>query len=188
MSSFEQAIPYILLHEGGFVNNVNDGGGATNYGISLRFLAEHPELGDFDHDGDVDIADIKAMTVDDAKRVYKECWWDKFKYGAIVDQTIATKVFDFSVNMGAKRAHVLLQQALNQAYGTKLVCDGILGPATYSVINAADDDKEQLLLTAYCDQAWQFYQRLIANNSKLTVFAKGWKKRAYSLNTANFIS
>jgi lysozyme family protein len=189
MASFEHAIPIILKHEGGYVNHPNDPGGATNYGISLRFLAEHPDDGDFDHDGDVDIEDIANMTVEDAMGVYRKYWWDAFKYSRINDQTIATKVFDLSVNMGAKRAHILLQTALNNAFSLKLSCDGVIGPATMNVINSvADGDEEQVLLTAYCDAAWDFYQRLITNKPSLGVFAKGWKRRAYGLSEANSIT
>ena len=185
MADFNKSMVTILEHEGGYVNNPNDPGGATNYGISMRFLADQQNMGDFDGDGDLDIEDIKNMTVEQATEVYRTCWWDKYNYGAIVDQTIATKVFDLSVNMGAKRAHILLQTALNKAFGLKLTEDGILGKATMGVINACSDDTEQTLLTAYCDEAYGFYQRIIAKNPKLKVFEKGWKRRAYSLSTAN---
>lgn len=188
MASFENAIPVLLKHEGGYVDNPADPGGATNYGVSLRFLADYPDIGDFDGDGDVDAEDIANMSVEDAKNIYKEMWWDKYKYGNIIDQTIATKVFDASVNMGSSRAHKLLQSALNKAFGLKLTIDGVLGPATFGVINSVSDDTEQVLLTAYCDEMYGFYQRLIANKPKLKVFARGWKNRAYSLSRANSIS
>jgi lysozyme family protein len=188
MSNFDEAIKVVLKHEGGYVNNVHDAGGATNFGVSLRFLADHPEIGDFDHDGDVDVEDIKNMTVEDACAVYRSLWWDKFGYTNINDQTIATKVFDLSVNMGAKRAHILMQTALNDAFGLNLTVDGILGPASIHVINSCTDgDQEQALLTAYCDEAWAFYQRIIAKNPAQSVFARGWKARAYDLCTANML-
>lgn len=185
---FESAIRLVLKHEGGYTNNPNDAGKATNYGVSLRFLANHPEDGDFDNDGDVDENDIAMMTLDDAKAIYRKHWWDKYRYSQIADPTIATKVFDLSVNMGAKRAHILLQQAMNKAFGLKLKCDGIIGPNTLRTLNAiADGDEEQELLTAYCDEAWAFYLRLIAANPKYKVFAKGWKNRAYSIGIANSV-
>jgi lysozyme family protein len=187
MSTFEEAIPHILKHEGGYVNHVNDTGGATNYGVSLRFLKGIGEIGDFNGDGVVNIEDIKAMTVDDAAEVYRSQWWDKYRYGRINDQTIATKVLDLSVNMGASRAHKLLQMALNKAFGLRLVVDGVIGPNTISVINAIEDDTEQKLLTAYCDCAWGFYQAIIRNNPSQKVFERGWKNRAYALSKANTV-
>lgn len=189
MAKFEPAIKILLQHEGGYVNHPNDPGGATNWGVSLRFLQDQPlRIGDFDGDGDIDVEDIANMTIEDAKKVYDECWWTKYKYGSIVDQTIATKVFDFSVNMGAPRAHKLLQAAMNKAFSTKLSVDGVLGPASFKLINAiGDGDEEQELLTAYCNEAWDFYQAIARNNPKLKVFLKGWKNRAYSLNKSNSI-
>ena len=187
MALFDKSILVLLQHEGGLVDHPADAAGITNFGISLRFLKEYPHVGDFDNDGDVDAEDIKNMTIDDAKKIYKELWWDKYKYGNIVDQTIATKVFDASVNMGSKRAHKLLQAALNKAFGLKLTVDGILGPASIGVVNACTDDTEQLLLTAYCNQMWSFYQNIIAHNPKLKVFEKGWKNRAFSLSKANMM-
>lgn len=189
MSSFDKAIGTILKHEGGYVNHPADPGGATSFGISLRFLADYPDIGDFDGDGDVDVDDIRIMTKEDASKIYKQAWWDKYKYGLINDQTIATKIFDFSVNMGASRAHILLQQALNQAFGLQLKQDGIIGPNTRNVINSVvDGSGEQQLIDAYSLVAWQFYQRLVNNNPKLGVFLKGWKNRAYSISKANSIS
>lgn len=189
MATFEKAIPLILKHEGGLTDHKSDPGGITNFGISLRFLKDFPELGDIDGDGDVDAEDIRNLTVTEAMEIYNKVWWVTYKYGRIVDQTIATKVLDFAVNMGAKRAHILLQQALNKAFGLRLTADGVLGPATFSVINAIDDGAdEQRLLTAYCDEAWGFYQRLIAKRPELGVFKNGWRNRAYSIKVANSVS
>lgn len=187
MADFNIAIKKILHHEGGYVNNPNDPGGATNFGISLRFLKDHIE-GDFNKDGVVNINDIKNMTIEQAALIYKVFWWDKYKYGKINDQTIATKIFDFSVNMGAKRAHILLQEALNNAFDLNLDVDGILGPTSIQTINIIKDgNEEQALLDAYSKTAWDFYRRLITNNPKLKVFERGWKNRAYSISTANSI-
>lgn len=186
MSTFEKAIPVILAHEGGYVNHPSDPGGATSFGISLRFLADYPMLGDFDHDGDVDIDDIKMMTREDAVEIYRVAWWDKFGYERINDQTIATKLFDLSVNMGAKRAHILIQQALNNAFGLSIATEGNLGPITIGAINSATDGRgEQALLDAFCNAAWAFYQGIVDRRPASAVFLKGWKNRAFHLGTAN---
>jgi lysozyme family protein len=185
MSSFEEALPVLLQHEGGLVDHKADPGGITNFGVSLRFLADYPEVGDFDGDGDVDAEDIRNMTAADAAEIYRKFWWDKYNYGEINDQTIATKIFDMSVNMGASRAHKIVQTALNKAFGLQLTVDGIIGRATRGVINACEDDTEQHLLTAICDEQFGFYTRLIANKPALKVFERGWKNRAYSLGKAN---
>jgi len=88
MSLFELAIPIVLRHEGGLVDNPNDPGGITNHGVSLRWLKSKGLAGDLNHDGDVDAADIKIMTVEQASGFYKTYWWDKYNYGAIVAQMV----------------------------------------------------------------------------------------------------
>ena len=90
MSDFELARPTVLRHEGGYVNNPNDPGGATKYGISLRWLKGQGLLGDVTHDMVVDIKDIQALTVDQAAGFYRVQWWDKYGFGRILDQSVAT--------------------------------------------------------------------------------------------------
>lgn len=182
MADFDRVIDVVLRHEGGYVNNPNDPGGATKYGVSLRFLADYTQY-DVTGDGKITVDDIKAMTVDDAKKIYKDLWWNKFGYSRIADDTIATKVFDYAVNMGAGQAHKLLQRAINRAFGMKLVDDGVLGPNTLSVLNNIDHDDaaEDHLIAEYSNVVWEFYQMLISKNPKLAVFAKGWKARAFSV-------
>lgn len=180
MASFENAIPVLLKHEGGYVDNPADPGGATNHGVSLRFLADYPDIGDFDGDGDVDAEDIANMSVEDAKDIYKEMWWDKYKYGSILRDDIALKIFDFSVNAGSSRSHKMAQQTLN-TLGLRVTVDGILGPATLGLINTFDADEEaRVFLKTYRQHQAAFYQRLVNNKPSLGVFIRGWLKRVNS--------
>lgn len=173
---FEAAVAVVLKHEGGFVNHPSDPGGATNYGISLRYLKSLGiELGDVDLDGDVDIDDIKALTPDKAKAIYRREWWDRYGYFKLPD-IVGTKVFDLSVNMGAKQAHRLLQRAL-RACGKEVIQDGVLGPKTLS---AAHSSIPEALLAALRSEAAGFYRSLIAKKPELSVFETGWMNRAYA--------
>ena len=54
MKKFEEAWSYVKENEGGYVNDKNDKGGATKYGVSLRFLKglERDE-GDINGDGEL---------------------------------------------------------------------------------------------------------------------------------------
>ncbi len=177
MSDFDSAIKIVLRHEGGMVDNPNDPGGITDFGISLRFLQGiGDDTGDFNDDGEVTADDIRAMTRDQAIAIYKEFWWDKYHYDTITDQALSTKTLDGSVNMGPSHAHKLLQTAVNNVSDQSITCDGVLGPATLAAINTCDPST---LLTAYCDAEWDYYQQLIAKNSHLSEFANGWKNRAY---------
>lgn len=161
MSNFNNAIETILTHEGGYVNNPNDPGGETNFGISRR---TYPQL------------DIKNLTQAQASSLYFQDWWEKYGYGRIQDQHLATKVFDAAVNLGAVSAHKLLQQALIGC-GNSVIVDGILGSATIATIQQTLAgwllDRYRLELTAY-------YLKLYQKRPRNLEFLAGWIKRAIS--------
>ena len=109
--SFDLAWKKTKKHEGGYVNDKDDSGGATNWGISLRFVkAEGIEL-DIDGDGDIDKDDMKALSEVKAKDIYHKYFWLRNKYDEVSNPEIASKLFDMSVNMGARQAHKLAQRA-----------------------------------------------------------------------------
>ena len=174
MSLFELAIPIVLRREGGFVNNVNDPGGATNFGVSLRWLKSQNLLLELEHEeGDLtqdEVSVVKDMTQSEAESFYKTKWWDVGNYSAIIPQAVGTKVFDTAVNVGPKRAVIFAQQAL------LLTPDGVLGPKTLTSINATNSIT--LLNELQHNQA-DFYTRLVASNPARQPFLKGWLARAY---------
>lgn len=177
MSTFELAIGTVLAHEGGYVNNPNDPGGATNFGISLRTLIKMGhDLADINHDGHVDVEDIQQMTVFAATRIYKTAWWDRYQYSGFAGQPVATKIFDTAVNLGAVQAHKLLQRGLNKD-NWQLVVDGALGPKTF---NAANNTPGVVLLDVYRREQLAFYQALIQQKPVLAEFWPGWERRARS--------
>lgn len=177
MALFKDAISTVLKHEGGFVDHPADPGGATNFGVSLRFLTSLPKtIADLNKDGKVDRTDIKNMTVAQASMLYESQWWNKYSYGTINDQALATKLFDTAVNLGASQAHKLMQRAL-VSLGVSVVVDGVLGPKSIAAINACNAVK--LLQALRAEQA-AFYMRLIKQKPSFKVFEKGWMARAAS--------
>jgi lysozyme family protein len=188
MARFEDAIGVILEHEGGLVDHKSDPGGVTNWGVSLRFalstLKQDKDKdgwldGDIDHDGDVDADDIRKMKREDAVKIYRLHFW-KDIYGDIVSQSIATKLFDMAVNMGAGQAHKILQRAVNKC-GDTIDVDGGFGPNTLSHLNVQINKRsERYFLSVLRQEAWEFYQNLIKQKPELAAFEKGWKNRAFS--------
>jgi len=184
--TFYQALECALRHEGGFVNDPSDPGGATNYGVSFRFLAQVGELdldqdgrkdGDFDLDGDVDVGDIRSMSPQDAAKIYQLHWWDKYGYEGINAPRIAIKLFDLSINMGARQAHKCLQRALRACGHEGVVDDGVLGPKTFEAINKTSALE---LNAALRSEAAGFYRALVAAKPPLSKYINGWLNRAYS--------
>lgn len=180
---FDQAIKTILHHEGGFVDDPSDPGGATNYGVSIRYLKQRGDLdgdgfldGDLDHDGDIDHDDIKNMTQAEAEDLYRTGFWDKSKLGEIDEYIIAERVFDMVVNMGPRQAGKIVQRACNY-FGKRLTVDGIMGPASFRAVNSCNAEK--LLREIRFNHA-KFYLDLIEKKPTLAKFRNGWLRRACS--------
>ena len=58
----------ILDREGGFVNDPDDPGGATNFGVTVHTMRR---LGlDLDGDGDVDAADVRRLSKAEAREIF----------------------------------------------------------------------------------------------------------------------
>lgn len=170
---FNKAFNNSLAHEGGFVNDPADSGGATKYGITLKTYREkHPEA---------TIDAIKNLTVKDAEDFYFKEFWLRYGYDRITIEDLAVKIFDAAINMGAQQAHICLQRALN-CVGFKLVEDGHIGEQTLNALNHGGNPEWQFaILCAYRSELAGFYRLLAEKKSQNKKFLNGWlKKRAYS--------
>lgn len=175
MADFTLAQPFVAKWEGGLVNHPADPGGLTNFGISLRFLRD---LGhDVDGDGDVDAADIKALTPAGAADLLKQEFWTCQDLDSFPSLT-AIAHYDASVNCGRYRAVKLLQSACNAFPGPQIKEDGKIGPRTRARVASLDDKS----LAEKCVLVRQdFYRRLAVSDQKFQVFLKGWLNRTADL-------
>lgn len=170
---FKYAVGIVLRHEGGLSNDKADPGGITKYGLSLRFLKQ--EKLDIDGDGEVDKDDIIHLDLAEADELYAKYWWDKYHYNNIKDLTLATKVFDASVNMGPSEAHKILKRAMNHIMDLPIVESGDIDARTISLanhLNAKD------LLENFRTEEKDVYMEIIERKPSLKVFESGWLRRA----------
>lgn len=176
MNKFQWAYTMLAHHEGGFVDHSNDPGGATNYGVSLRFLRQ--EGIDIDGDGDIDADDIRSITPAKSRGIYKEKFWVPCRCDQIRSTLIAAKVFDMAVNMGQRQAYRLVQRAVNALeYEPSLTEDGLVGVKTIEAVNSFDRD-DYILINAIREEQADFYEGLIADKPQLEDFRLGWLRRA----------
>lgn len=174
MKEFIDYFNVIIEHEGGYVDNKNDPGGKTKYGISLQFIKGLSlENGDIDKDGDIDENDIRALTIEDSKELYKKFFWDPLHLEAIVNEELKLHLFDHGVNAGTKTGVKLLQKILG------LTEDGSIGPMTIKAANSYTGN----IIEKYKMARQEYYISIIAKNPRLIVFQKGWFNR---INTTKF--
>jgi lysozyme family protein len=154
MANFVEAVTLTLKHEGGYVDNPSDPGGATNMGIEQRDLPNIP---------------IRTLTVAQATSYYEEHYW-KPLYADITSSPVCDKLFDWGVLFGVGTAVEVLQQVLD------VKVDGDFGQITLDAVNAAADD----LLAFYKEAMMVHAKTVVARNPSLSVFLIGWLNRINS--------
>ena len=154
MKTFNEIIEQVLEHEGGYVHDPKDLGGETKYGITKRF---YPEL------------NIKELTKEKAKQIYKDDYWDKNRIEE-VPQELWYIYFDMCVNMGRRTAVKILQRAANSK-GRRIDVDGGMGPATLRAIKGVEAERVRAYRVKY-------YSDLITKKPEQEKFYYGWYKRA----------
>ena len=152
---FDDIIEKVLEHEGGIVDDPKDTGGLTNMGISQRAYPDE---------------DIRGLTVERAKELYKRDYWDRYRTGNLPDRLRHIFV-DMCINMGGGRAVKILQEACNSKNAEKIDVDGGIGPAT---IKAATN-VEPFRLRAY---RVMFYAELVMKKPEQERFWVGWFRRS----------
>jgi|SRR6185312_9942311 len=168
--TFLEAIPHVFEHEGGYNNVKSDLGGATNWGVSLRFLKSINK--DIDGDGDVDYLDIQKLSKEDATEIYYNNFWKPF-YDKL-PRLLASKVFDTGINVGVGKAAIILQRAL-VSLGSKITVDGAVGNATLQEVSKC---QEEAILDAYSLAQKNYYDAVIKANPEQIKFKSGWYNRA----------
>lgn len=155
MADFSAAIDFVLANEGGYVNDPDDRGGETNFGISKR---SYPSL------------DIAKLTREQAIDIYKRDYW---RFDQLRDQALATKLFDMSVLTSPKRAVQLFQSSICSC-GHILPVDGLWGPRTIAAANAIPADE---LLNTFIQEVKNYFGRLILQTPSNAKFYHGWCNR-----------
>ena len=148
MIDFETAIERVLGHEGGYVNDPDDPGGETQWGISKR---SYPDV------------DIKALTRDGAKLLYERDFWKPVAQ-TTDDSALRFQMLDAAVNHGMDNAIRFAQRAVSVAD------DGHWGAHSRAALARMDSHDVHLLFMA---ERLEFWSKL----KKFDAFGRGWVRR-----------
>jgi lysozyme family protein len=181
MTKFDRAMDFVAFWEGGFSDDPKDPGGATKYGISLRFLRSlAPELGDVDGDGDIDADDILALTPDKARELYRAHFWTALDLDYI-PAVAALLLFDTAINMGCVRAVKILQETLN-LFCHKVDVDGKIGAQTKTAVRRVSTYHNDGFGDRFCLRRMAHYSAIVERNGDLSRFMRGWVNRTVALS------
>ena len=180
MKSVRAIAEDIVVREGGYVNDPDDPGGATNFGVTIHTMRR---LGlDLDNDGDVDVQDVKRLTRDHAIDIFIRHYFEKPRIAELPEALHAT-VFDMYVNAGGNAVKIL-QRLLGQM-GFPVTVDGQIGSQTISAARSAYAAAPNHLADAYGIARRNYYFRIADSRAASRKYARtraggkgGWIKRA----------
>lgn len=165
----EDSLALVLRHEGGFVDDPDDPGGATNFGITQATLAVW-------RGHDVTVEEVAVLTADEALDIYRHLYVAEPGLDRLPG-LLRPVMIDAAVNHGPAQAVHLLQHVINRTGADEILEDGMLGPATRL---AAEETVSRLgawLVTALVEERRRFYFRLADRRPESAKFLTGWLRR-----------
>jgi len=178
----------IVAREGGYVNDPDDPGGPTKYGVTLATMKR---LG-------LDLTGDKRITKDDVRRLSKakakDIFIERYYRAPGIDQlpeSLQASVFDMYVNAGSNAVKIL--QRLINDMGQNIVVDGLIGPQTVQAARVADATAPSHLTDAYGIARRNYYYSLADRRIASRKYARrldggkgGWIKRAEEFISARY--
>lgn len=180
MQSVRDIARGIVAREGGYVNDPDDPGGATNFGVTIHTMRR---LGlDLDRDGTVTEADVRALTRQQAVDIFIEHYFQRPRISEL-PEAIQPSVFDMYVNAGSNAVRIL--QRLLGEMRIEVVVDGIIGPQTIGASARAFEAAPDHLADAYGIARRNYYYSLADRRPSSRKYARrrdggkgGWIVRA----------
>ena len=188
MKSVTEIAREIVAREGGFVNDPDDPGGATKYGVTLGTMQR---LGlDLTGDGAITEMDVRVLSRAQAEEIFVKHYFDAPRI-AELPEALHASVFDMYVNSGSN-AVVILQRLLRKM-GHEVAVDGAIGPQTIAAARAAQAEAPGHLADAYGIARRNFYYALADARPASRKYARtraggkgGWIKRAEEFISPRF--
>jgi Glycosyl hydrolase 108 len=120
-----------------YSNHLSDPGGRTNFGITIADYRAYVKP-------DATADDVRNMTVDDAKRIYRKRYWDAQRCDELPG-VVDFSVFDYGVNSGIGRSgKALLRRVVGLPDNTSVITDQVL--AYLPIVTPAPKARRDLVL------------------------------------------
>ncbi len=158
-NNFNRVVDLGFLYEGGFVNDPDDPGGATNFGITYRTLSAY-------RGRSCSVSDVKALQKAEAREIYRLNYWNVIR-GDELPSGVDEATYDYTINSGPVKAVKDLQIVLG------LRPDGHMGAVTLEALKDADAAE---VVRKLCARRLAFMRSL----RTFKKFGKGWTARVRS--------
>ena len=169
MADVTKLVPHILKWEGGFVNDPDDLGGATNKGVTIKTYTFFRWR---KHQSTPTIDDLKNISDEEFTAILKEMYWDACRADRIESQSVANAIVDWAWNSGTVTAAKELQKVLG------VTVDGVIGNVTLSAINSID---AETMFDLIQKTRIAYLERICVSRPANKKFMKGWMNRVNSL-------
>ena len=168
----DEMVETILHHEGGFVNDPADPGGATNFGVTIHTYSKWLKR-------KATVDEVRNMSKDTAIEIYKSKYYYDPRINTL-NELVQPLVFDMAINHGPRNGNKMLQRTVNLAGFGPISVDGVIGPGTRRALDSAVDAMGNYFVNALVEERLKFYNRIVARRPASGKFLRGWTKRANS--------
>ena len=148
-----------------YTDRPNDRGGPTKFGITLKTLSDY-------RGKDCTAEDVRELSEAEAKKIYKDLYWDRLKLSEVDNMNLCMVLFDQAVNRGTWKVTEQIQKIL----GVKV--DGVFGPVTLQAVNAINPKK---LIIKFIIEAQMAYVDMAIHGHGQLENLKGWIARTHKL-------
>jgi hypothetical protein len=164
VEDFPRCVAVTLAQEGGYVDDPQDPGGATNMGITLETLRQWRD------DASLGPEAVRTLTRTDACEIYRAGYWHPAACGSL-PRGVDLMVFDCGVNSGPRTSVKMLQRTVG------VTDDGSVGPITLGAVHAMD-------VTTLIDQLAEARLAYLSGLDTFPTFGAGWTRRVDAVKAA----
>ena len=188
MKTVQELADEIIRREGGYVNDPDDPGGATNFGVTIGTMKR---LGlDLDGDGRITSKDVRRLTREQAADIFIKHYFERPRIN-LLPEPLQPSVMDMYVNAGGNAVKIL--QRLLGEFGEQVTVDGALGPNTAGAVHRAFEKAPDHFVDAYGIARRNYYYRLADKRPNSRKYARrrdggkgGWITRAEEFISSRF--